>query len=58
MTDINHDTKFYDPIEVAEMLKVHRRTVYRYLRTGKLKGYKVGTQWRVAPDDLEAFIKG
>ena len=42
--------------EVAERLGVHYMTVYRYVRTGRLDGHKVGVEWRVDPDDLEAFI--
>ncbi len=42
--------------EVAERLGVHYMTVYRYVRTGRLDGHKVGVEWRVDPNDLEAFI--
>ncbi len=41
--------------EAAEQLGVHYMTVYRYVRTGRLPGRKVGAEWRVEPDDLAAF---
>jgi excisionase family DNA binding protein len=42
--------------EVAERLGVHYMTVYRYVRTGRLDGHKVGVEWRVNPTDLDDFI--
>lgn len=47
----------YTPVEVAERLKVPRKTVLNYLRTGKLAGVKVGKHWRAKATDLEAFLK-
>jgi len=38
--------------EAAERLGVHYMTVYRYVRTGRLPGRKVGVEWRVDPRDL------
>jgi excisionase family DNA binding protein len=48
--------KFYTPQEIAELLKVSKRTVYRYLHTGKLKASKFG-HWRISKEDLDKFIK-
>jgi len=28
------------------------------VRTGKIKGYKVGRQWRFQKQDIEGFLKG
>jgi MerR family transcriptional regulator, light-induced transcriptional regulator len=39
--------------EAAERLGVHYMTVYRYVRTGRLPGRKIGVQWRVDPADLD-----
>ncbi len=41
--------------EVAEALGVHYMTAYRYVRTGRLSGVKVGSEWRVRVDDVQAF---
>lgn len=35
------------PHEVAEMHSISRDTVMRHIRSGRLEGYKVGSQWRV-----------
>lgn len=42
--------------EVAETLKVHRETVLRWLRCGKLTASKPGRKWLVNPQDLERFL--
>lgn len=41
-----------------ERLKTTRPTFYRWLKEGKLKGMKVGRQWRFYKRDIEAFLKG
>jgi excisionase family DNA binding protein len=46
----------YTPEEVAEKLKVTRRTVYQWLLDGKLPGLRAGDKWRVAEDELMAFL--
>lgn len=38
--------------DIAAMLGIHVRTVRRYLREGRLKGVKIGRQYRVAASDL------
>jgi excisionase family DNA binding protein len=45
------------PDEVAAFLKVQKSTVYRYIREGKLPAAKIGNQYRVTEDDLEAFVE-
>jgi excisionase family DNA binding protein len=47
---------FYTPAEVANMLKTTRRSVYRWIKAGKLKSVKAGKYVRIARDDLEAFL--
>lgn len=46
------------PEEAADILVVSPNTVRHWLRTGTLKGIKVGLQWRIRKSDLEEFIKG
>ena len=49
--------KFYSPITVAKMLEVSRLTVYRWIKSGKLKAVKVGGSVRIREEDLREFIK-
>jgi excisionase family DNA binding protein len=41
--------------DVAQTLGLHVRTVRRYLREGRLKGFKVGKSYRIADADLAAL---
>lgn len=51
--------KLFTPEEVAEVLKLSVITVKKWLRSGKLKGVKIGSRgdWRVKEIDLEKFIQ-
>jgi excisionase family DNA binding protein len=44
--------------EVAAALRLHRVTVQRLLKTGRLRGYQVGRSWRVPREALEEFRHG
>jgi excisionase family DNA binding protein len=44
--------------QVAEILKLHVRTVRNYVRDGRLKATRIGKQYRIALGDLEAFAGG
>jgi excisionase family DNA binding protein len=44
------------PEEVATRLRVTRRTVYAWLKSGRLRGLRAGKGWRIRPADLEAFL--
>lgn len=46
----------YTADEVAEMLRTTPQTIRRMLTDEKLKGFKVGREWRITEGDLEAFI--
>ena len=42
--------------EIADKLKVHYRTVYRWVQDGKLEAYQFGQDYRVKASDIEKFI--
>lgn len=44
--------------EAIRRLRTSRPTFYRWLRSGKLKGMKVGRQWRFYREDIERFLAG
>lgn len=45
--------------EVAGLLKINRATVKRYLKKGRLKGFRLGDKLlRVKEEEVENFIKG
>ena len=50
--------EYMTPTQVAKKLQVGVITVYRYLRSGKLKGTHVSRKcWRVTPSDLYTFMQ-
>ena len=46
----------YSIDEVVKILQVTNRSVYSYIKDGKLKAVKVGKYWRVTRENLEAFL--
>ena len=49
--------KVYTANEAAEILRVSRETVQRYLYTGQLKGAKVGKCWRITEAALNDLLE-
>ena len=39
--------------ELSEYLHVHRTTIYRLLKEGKLPGFRVGSDWRFNTEEIE-----
>lgn len=50
------EMKVYTIDEVATLLHVTRRTIYTYIKDGKLKAVKIGKYWRITEKALEAFL--
>ena len=48
--------KALTPEQVAERLTVSTETIRRLIDAGKLRAFKVGRQWRMFPDDVEAYL--
>ena len=46
------------PKQVALKLQVNVETIYRWLHSKRLKGYKLGWLWRIREQDLERLITG
>ncbi len=46
------------PAEIAERLQVTERTITGWLRQGRLRGFKIGKEWRIAETDFDAFLEG
>jgi excisionase family DNA binding protein len=50
-------TKYLSVKEVAEYLGVSVMSVNRWLKSGKLIGYKFGKTVRISEEDFEQFVK-
>jgi len=47
---------YYKLEEVADILRVSRRTLSTYIKKGKLHAFKIGPGWRVSKENLIKFI--
>lgn len=50
------DFKVYSIEEVSSILKVGKRTIYSFVKEGKIKAVKVGKEWRISEDNLKEFL--
>lgn len=52
--------ELYDDIltieEVAEILKIGMTHAYRIVRSGQLKGYKEGKDWKIPKQALSEYV--
>lgn len=53
---LDSDLTLYTVKEVAIILKVTYRTVWSYIKNGRLKAGKIGREWKVAETDLREFV--
>jgi excisionase family DNA binding protein len=44
--------------QLQDLLRIDRTTIYRMLADGRLKGVKVGNQWRFPKEAVDALISG
>jgi hypothetical protein len=50
--------KLYEVEDLVKMLKLSRVSVQAYLRTGRMKGVKIGKRWHVTDENLKSFLSG
>jgi len=55
--DNKQDQEFYTAKELAEKLRVNIMTIYRYIKAGKLKAYKIGKEFRIDRKEFQRFLK-
>ena len=48
--------KFYTARELADILKLNIMTIYRYIKAGKLKAYKIGKEFRIDKEEFNKFL--
>lgn len=51
------DIEVYTLGEIEELLQVTRRTLYNWIKSGKLKAFRIGKEWRVTREALEEFTQ-
>jgi len=48
-------SKYLTVAELSEYLQIHRTTIYRMLRQGKLPGFRIGSDWRFSLEAIEQW---
>jgi putative resolvase len=49
--------QFYTAQELANILEYNIMTIYRYIKSGKLKAYKIGKEFRIEKREFSNFLK-
>lgn len=52
------ERKAYRQIEVAQMLNVHKNTIYLWVKAGKIKTVKVGGIKMIPASEMERIERG
>jgi len=50
------EKEFYKAEDLAEKLDVNIMTIYRYIKTNRLKAYKIGKEYRIDKDEFSNFL--
>lgn len=48
--------EFYKAEELADKLRVNIMTIYRYIKAGKVKAYKIGKEFRIDKKEFNNFL--
>jgi len=51
------EIKVYTTEEAQEILKVTRRTLYRYIKAGQIKVVRLGREYRITEEALRDFLE-
>jgi putative resolvase len=50
------EKEFYKTEDLANKLDVNIMTIYRYIKAGKLKAYKIGKEYRIEKKEFNKFL--
>jgi putative resolvase len=50
------DKEFYKAGDLAELFEVNIMTIYRYIKAGRLKAYKIGRDFRIDKVEFDKFL--
>jgi excisionase family DNA binding protein len=51
----NLGRSYYTIAEIAQCFRIGASTMNKYLREGKIEGFKIGNQWRFSKEQVDAF---
>lgn len=44
-------------VQIAEIMKLSKMTIYRYIKAGKLQAIKAGRDYRIKKVDFDKFLE-
>jgi excisionase family DNA binding protein len=50
------EKEFYKAEDLAKILEINIMTIYRYIKAGRLKAYKIGRDFRIDRVEFERFL--
>jgi len=50
------EKEFYKAEDLAKLLEVNIMTIYRYIKAGRLKAYKIGREFRIDKIEFNRFL--
>ena len=50
--------KVFTTVEAAEHLRLKVTTIRKYVKSGKIRGVKIGNDWRILDSDLQEYLDG
>jgi putative molybdopterin biosynthesis protein len=51
-----NNKEFYTAHELANKLQLNIMTIYRYIKAGRLKAYKIGKEFRIDKKEFNKFL--
>lgn len=51
-----NEKEFYTAEELSQKLRVNIMTIYRYIKAGRLKAYKIGKEFRIDKKEFDNFL--
>jgi excisionase family DNA binding protein len=51
------EDKYLTVAELSEYLQIHRTTIYRMLREGRLPGFRIGSDWRFSLEAIKEWAR-
>ncbi len=57
MTLVSNMEKYFTTEQVANILQVHPFTILKFIKSGKLKGIKLGRVYRIKESDVQEFLE-
>jgi excisionase family DNA binding protein len=50
------EKEFYKAIDLARLLEVNIMSIYRYIKAGRLRAFKLGREFRIDKGEFNEFL--